>query len=93
VEDMMSHGIMHMVNVVHFPLLKEKLRTHILGAGTVLILGLQSKVLTLKSIKDQQMSFYNCNFIVLWSPTGQNIEVHLQIKVHLLVCNMFYASN
>jgi len=64
VEDMMSHGIMHMVNVVHFPLLKDKLWTHILGAGTVLILRLQRKVLTLKSIKEQQMSFYNCNFIV-----------------------------
>jgi len=56
VEDMMSHGIMHMVNVVHLTLLKDKLWTHILGAGTVLILRLQSKVLNLKSIKDKQMS-------------------------------------
>jgi len=52
-----------------FFLVKDKLRTHILGAGTVLILRLQSNVLTLRSIKDQQMSFYNCNFIVLRSPT------------------------
>jgi len=65
----MSHGIKHMANVVHFPLLQDKLRTHFVGAGTGLILRLQSKVLTLKSTKDRQMSFYNRKFIVLWSPT------------------------
>jgi len=69
VEDMMSHGIMYMVNVAHFPLLKDKLWTHFLGAGTVFILRLQSKVLNLRNIEDQQMSFYNCNFIVLCSTT------------------------
>jgi len=65
----MSHGIMHMGNVVHFTLLKDKLWKHILGAGTVLILRIQSKVLNLKSVRDQHISFYNCNFIVLCSPT------------------------
>jgi len=83
---------MHMVNVVHFPLLKDKLWTHILGAGTVRILRIQSKVLNLKSIRDQQMSFIIIMLLYYVHQHGQNIEVHLKIKVHLLVYNTFYVS-